>query len=37
MFQRNMKISRPHDRLQACFDGKTPLALRVKRWFAFGA
>jgi len=35
MFQKNAKTSHPHAGLQACFEGKTPLAVRTKRWFAF--
>jgi hypothetical protein len=34
MFQKNIKTSHPRAGLQACFMEKTPLAVRVKRWFA---
>jgi hypothetical protein len=36
MFQKNIENSHPRGGLQACFDKKTPLAVRAKRWFAFG-
>jgi hypothetical protein len=35
MFQKNVEFSHPHTGWQACFGGKTPLAVRAKRWFAF--
>jgi len=36
MFQKNAENSHPHAAWQACFEGKTPLAVRAKHWFAFG-
>jgi hypothetical protein len=34
MFQKNINVSHPRAGWQACFDRKTPLAVRAKGWFA---